>query len=115
MFALVTLLPIIVRLASGPDDVHSAMAVLATIFLAAMLAIGYRIHATIDESFRLRFENRDLIGNLKREKALLESRVNERTAAPTEELSPPDGSTPDTTCLARLSPNGCGHRHPRRT
>ena len=81
MFALVTLLPIIVRLASGPDEVHSAMAVLATIFLAAMLAIGYRIHATIDESFRLRFENRDLIGNLTREKALLESRVNERTAA----------------------------------
>ena len=81
MFALVTLLPIIVRLASGPDEVHSAMAVLATIFLAAMLAIGYRIHATIDESFRLRFENRDLIGTLKREKALLESRVSERTAA----------------------------------
>jgi signal transduction histidine kinase len=80
-FALVTLLPIIVRLATGGDEVHYGMATLAAIFLAAMLVVGKRIHATIDESLRLRFENRDLIGDLTREKALLESRINERTAA----------------------------------
>ncbi len=80
VFAIVALLPIVVRLAAGGDDVHYGLATLTAIFLAAMLIIGKHIHATIDESLRLRFENRDLVGDLQREKALLESRVNERTA-----------------------------------
>jgi hypothetical protein len=46
VFALVTLLPIIVRLATGGDELHYGMATLAAIFLAAMLVVGKRIHAT---------------------------------------------------------------------
>lgn len=102
LFALGTLVPIIVRFTLVVDDIHYAMAGMGTIFLLAMLAVGRRIHATIAQSLRLRFENRDLIAYLTNEKAhveainadlvatqealkrsneALESRVAERTAA----------------------------------
>jgi signal transduction histidine kinase len=73
LFALGTLLPIIVRFALAADDVHYAMAAMGVIFLLAMLTIGRRIHRTITQSLALRFENRDLIAHLTGEKARVES------------------------------------------
>jgi signal transduction histidine kinase/ActR/RegA family two-component response regulator len=73
LFALGALVPLIVRFAFAADEVHYAMAAMGTVFLIAMLAVGKRIHATIDQSLRLRFENRDLIAHLTEEKAHVES------------------------------------------
>lgn len=88
MFALFTvgaLTPIIVRFALEASNMHYAMAAMCTVFLLAMLAIGKRIHTTIDQTLRLRFENRDLITHLKREKAQVES-INANLLSAQEEL-----------------------------
>lgn len=102
LFALITLVPILVRFVFAFDDIHYAMAGMGAVFLFAMLAVGRRIHATIGQSLQLRFENRDLITDLRNETArvqsinadllasqeelrksneVLESRISERTAA----------------------------------
>jgi len=102
VFTLGALVPIIVRFVLDGNVVHYAMAGMCTVFLLAMLAIGKRVHSTIEQTLRLRFENQDLVARLTREKAqtdainaellaaqdesrkandALESRVRERTAA----------------------------------
>jgi signal transduction histidine kinase/ActR/RegA family two-component response regulator len=102
LYAAGVVVPLIVRFAVTPDEIHRAMAIMAAVFLLAMLAVGIRIHRTITQSLQLRFENRDLIAHLTAEKArvessnaelmqmqkllrntneALESRVAERTAA----------------------------------
>lgn len=85
LYALGALLPIIVRFAFADDQIHYAMAGMGTLFLLAMLAIGKRIHATIDQSLRLRFENRDLVAHLTNEKDHVE-RINAHLLATQEEL-----------------------------
>jgi signal transduction histidine kinase len=85
VFALIALVPIIVRFVFAFDDIHYAMAGMGAVFLFAMLAIGKRIHATIDQSLRLRFENRDLIAYLTNEKAQVDS-INASLLATQEEL-----------------------------
>jgi signal transduction histidine kinase len=85
LFALGALVPIIVRFVSALDEIHYAMAGMSTVFLLAMLVIGKRVHATIDQSLRLRFENRDLIAYLTSEKAHVES-INADLLAIQEEL-----------------------------
>ena len=102
LFASGALIPIVVRFAMVGDDMHYAMAALGAVYLAAMLAVGKRVHRTIVQSLQLSFENRALVTHLTEEKArveainsdlvsaqdalkkaneALESRVAERTSA----------------------------------
>jgi signal transduction histidine kinase/CheY-like chemotaxis protein len=102
LFAVLALVPAIVRLWWSGDYLHYAMSAMATLFLLAMLATGKRIHDTIAQSMMLGFENRELVVDLTRarehlqdvnadllgtEETLraaneqLEQRVAERTAA----------------------------------
>jgi signal transduction histidine kinase/ActR/RegA family two-component response regulator len=76
-----------IRLASVGDEAHLMMGFLTTLFTVSTLATTWRFHLMIDSSFRLRFDNHELIKSLQRAKndadALnrdLELRVGERTA-----------------------------------
>ena len=79
------------RLATVGDEAHLMMGFLAAVFTLATLATTWRFHLMIDASFRLRFDNQDLIDSLQTAKnhaeALnrdLELRVRDRTAKLTE-------------------------------
>src|SRR4029450_10789617 len=76
-----------VRLASVGDEDHLMMGFLAALFTVATLVTTWRFHLMIESSFRLRFDNHDLIETLPTAKdqaeALnrdLELRVSDRTA-----------------------------------
>jgi signal transduction histidine kinase len=80
------LLPAI-RLMYRCDEAHLAMGLLAVVFTAATLTTTWRFYRTIESSLDLRFENQDLVEDLRAAKnqteALnqqLELRVQERTA-----------------------------------
>jgi signal transduction histidine kinase/CheY-like chemotaxis protein len=75
------------RLASMGDEDHVMMGFLTALFTVSTLATTWRFHLMIDSSFKLRFDNDDLIESLQSAKnhaeALnreLELRVGERTA-----------------------------------
>jgi signal transduction histidine kinase/ActR/RegA family two-component response regulator len=76
------------RLASEGDEERLVMGLLAALFTGATIATTWRFHLAIETSFRLRFDNQDLIASLQAAKdhseALnrdLEHRVRDRTAA----------------------------------
>ena len=66
------MVPLAVRMALYLDPVHVAMASMMLLFVALMLGISARIHATIAESLRLRFRNLGLVDTLSATKANLE-------------------------------------------
>jgi signal transduction histidine kinase/ActR/RegA family two-component response regulator len=75
------------RLASVGDQNHLMMGLLGTVFTVATVLTSWRFHRAIETSFRLRFDNQDLIESLQTAKddadALnreLELRVRDRTA-----------------------------------
>jgi signal transduction histidine kinase/ActR/RegA family two-component response regulator len=75
------------RLASVGDEDHLMMGFLAALFTVATLVTTWRFHLMIESSFKLRFDNHDLIESLQTAKdhaeALnreLELRVGDRTA-----------------------------------
>ena len=75
------------RLATEADEDHLMMAFLAAVFTVATVITTWRFHLAIESSFKLRFDNRDLIESLQTAKnhaeALnrdLELRVHDRTA-----------------------------------
>ena len=75
------------RLASVGDEDHLLMGFLGAVFTVATVVTSWRFHLAIDTSFRLRFDNQDLIDSLQAAKneaeALnreLELRVRDRTA-----------------------------------
>ena len=75
------------RLAAVGDEDHLMMGFLAALFTVATLATTWRFHRMIESSFKLRFDNQDLIEGLQTAKnhaeALnrdLELRVDDRTA-----------------------------------
>ena len=75
------------RLASEGDEDHLMMGFLAAVFTAATLTTTWRFHRVIESSFKLRFDNQDLIESLQtannQAEALnreLEQRVRDRTA-----------------------------------
>ncbi len=75
------------RLASEGDQGHLIMGTLTVVFTAATLTTTWRFHGVIESSFKLRFDNQDLIESLQTAKdqaeALnreLEQRVRDRTA-----------------------------------
>jgi signal transduction histidine kinase/DNA-binding NarL/FixJ family response regulator len=79
------------RLASEGNEGHLMMGFLTTLFTAATLTTTWRFHRVIESSFKLRFENQDLIESLQAAKnqaeALnreLEQRVDDRTVKLTE-------------------------------
>lgn len=71
-FLLPSMVPFAVRMALYLDPVHVAMAAMMLLFLALMLGISARIHATIAESLRLRFRNLGLVDTLSATKGNLE-------------------------------------------
>ena len=86
-FLLPTGLLTALRLALVGDQAHLMMGFLAALFTAATVATTWRFHRVIESSFRLRFDNDDLIETLQTAKqnteALnrdLELRVSDRTA-----------------------------------
>jgi signal transduction histidine kinase/FixJ family two-component response regulator len=90
-FLLPTGLFMALRLASGGDEDHLMMGFLAALFTAATLTTTWRFHRVIESSFKLRFDNEDLIASLQtannQAAALnreLEQRVRDRTAKLTE-------------------------------
>jgi signal transduction histidine kinase/ActR/RegA family two-component response regulator len=75
------------RLASEGNEDHLMMGFLTALFTAATLTTTWRFHRVIESSFKLRFDNQDLIESLRTAKnqaeALnreLEQRVGDRTA-----------------------------------
>ena len=75
------------RLASQGDEAHLIMGSLTAVFTAATLTTTWRFHRVIESSFKLRFDNQDLIASLQtannQAEALnreLEQRVGDRTA-----------------------------------
>ena len=77
-----------IRLASIGDEDHLMMGFMAAVFTVATLVTTWRFHQMIESSFKLRFDNQDLIESLQTAKdhaeALnrdLEERVRDRTAA----------------------------------
>ncbi len=90
-FLLPTGLLTALRLAIEGDEGHVMMAFLAALFTVATVVTTWRFHLAIESSFRLRFDNQDLIESLQTAKneaeALnrdLELRVQDRTAELTE-------------------------------
>jgi len=81
LFSLFSLLPLMARYFATGDFMHVAMGWAAAIYLVSLTLIGTRIHETISKSLYLRFENDQLIENLKQSNLILERRVKERTHA----------------------------------
>lgn len=71
-FLVPSMVPLAVRMALYLDPVHVAMASMMLLFVALMLGISGRIHATIAESLRLRFRNTGLVETLSATKGNLE-------------------------------------------
>jgi signal transduction histidine kinase len=64
VFLLPALLPYTVRVFSHGGDVHFAMGTTLLLFASLMWMISERLHATVAESLRLRFDNLDLLSDL---------------------------------------------------
>jgi signal transduction histidine kinase/ActR/RegA family two-component response regulator len=86
-FLLPTGLITALRLAIEGDEDHLMMGFLAAVFTVATVSTTWRVHQMIESSFKLRFDNQDLIESLRTAKnhaeALnrdLELRVRDRTA-----------------------------------
>ena len=85
-FAVLTLVPVIVRFTMEHDIIQYGMGWMSLVFLAAVAIIARRSHNSMYDLLRLRFENSTLIGELlatqgmlKRSHEELEKRVAERT------------------------------------
>jgi PAS domain S-box-containing protein len=72
MFNILTLAPLVVRLFLDGREMHLAMGVMASLYLALMGLITRRMYQTILGSLQLRFENSGLVRVLAREKAATE-------------------------------------------
>jgi signal transduction histidine kinase/ActR/RegA family two-component response regulator len=86
-FLLPTGLVTALRLGSIGDEAHLMMGFLGSLFTAATVATTWRFHRVIESSFKLRFDNDDLIESLQTAKQQadvlnrdLEMRVSDRTA-----------------------------------
>ncbi len=72
-FALPTLTPLIVRVATTGDTVHASIAGVMSIVLAFLLAFGAGVNALVTRSLMIRHENTDLIASLKAQTAVAEA------------------------------------------
>ena len=64
-FVLPALLPLIVRVGIGADPVHLSIAIVLSVVLAFVLAFGHQVNTLIARSLAIRYENTDLIAELK--------------------------------------------------
>jgi signal transduction histidine kinase len=63
-FLVPTLLPLAIRLVNAGTQVHLAMAAMVLLYVAMMAAISGRLHTTVTESLKLRFDKLDLLADL---------------------------------------------------
>ena len=80
VFLIPALFPYAARLLSAGSEVHLAMASMLFIYVTMMGMISHRLHTTVAESLRLRFDNLDLLHDLTKAKDRVE-RANEELAA----------------------------------
>ncbi|HVO87353.1 MAG TPA: ATP-binding protein [Casimicrobiaceae bacterium] len=74
-FALCALLPLIVRVAAEGDAVHLFTAAVLSVVLAFLLGFGHRVNDVLTHSLAMRYQNVDLIGELRdRSRAAVEAR-----------------------------------------
>jgi signal transduction histidine kinase len=85
-YFLPSILPLVVKLAWLGDRAHLSLSAMAALFVVLMSGVARNISRALVASFRLRFENQDLVNDLARAKrdllevnADLERRVAERT------------------------------------
>ena len=64
VFLILALFPYGVQLVCAWDPLHLAMAGMLVLYLTLMAMIGHRLHLTVTESLRLRFDNMDLLKSL---------------------------------------------------
>ena len=74
-FFFLCLLPIVVTFLAKPDDIHRALGLMGVMFIIALSLYSRNVNHVFMESFRLRFENLDLVEGLTREKEAVE-RIN---------------------------------------
>jgi two-component system, sensor histidine kinase len=80
-FVLPALLPLIARVAMTGDSVHLYIAIVMTVVLAFLLGFGHRLNDALTNSLAIRYQNLDLIGELReRTRAALEARQAAETA-----------------------------------
>jgi signal transduction histidine kinase len=80
-FALTALLPLIARVAIEADTVHLYTAIVMSVVLAFILAFGHHLNDVLTHSLAIRYENVDLIAELKAQTgAALEARSAAETA-----------------------------------
>ena len=74
-FALPALLPLIVRVAAEGDPVHGFTAAVMSVVLVFLLGFGHRVNDVLTQSLAIRYQNVDLIGELRdRSRAALDAR-----------------------------------------
>jgi signal transduction histidine kinase len=80
-FVLPALVPLIVRVAAVGDSVHVFTAVVLAVVLGFVVGFGHRLNDVLTHSLTIRYENLDLIGELKdRTRAALEARAAAESA-----------------------------------
>jgi signal transduction histidine kinase len=80
-FVLPALVPLIVRVALVGDQVHLFIAGVMTVVLAFVVGFGHRLNDVLTRSLVIRYENVDLIGELKaRTRTALEARAAAESA-----------------------------------
>jgi signal transduction histidine kinase/ActR/RegA family two-component response regulator len=92
VFSPLTLLPLIIKLLSIGDKVHIGLAVITVIFLIALSLFNIKINRNFKRSLELRFENSELIEQLKEQKAEADRANNSKSkflAAASHDLRQP--------------------------
>jgi two-component system, sensor histidine kinase len=80
-FVLPALVPLIVRVALVGDQVHFFIAVVTSVVLAFVVGFGHRLNDVLTRSLVIRYENVDLIGELReRTRAALDARAAAESA-----------------------------------
>src|SRR5687767_12473025 len=80
-FVLPALLPLIVRVAWEGDAVHLFIALVLAVVLAFVLAFGHRVNDVLTQALAMRYENVDLIAELKGQtRAAIEARAAAESA-----------------------------------
>jgi len=83
LFCIPVVLPIATWLFLQHTPIANAMGLLITLFAVSLFFIARNLHHTMSESFRLRFENIDLIADMKKEvitRKVAEERISGRSA-----------------------------------
>jgi len=71
-FVLPAIVPLIVRVAVQGDQVHLFTAIVMSVVLAFVLGFGHHLNVVLTHSLAIRYENLDLIGELKAQKEAAE-------------------------------------------